>query len=413
MPAFSLGTMGAFAVTTSTIQTIVASKTLQASAASATPLTVQGATGQTGNLLSFTDAAGAVTVGFNGAGVPFRGGNWIFNFDAAENAKFQSAAANKNAMVLAGAASQTANVLEVRNSGGTLFSAVDANGGYISHVGTPFSFKAVGQGLYQTGVMYAQASGMVFETPRTTESSTGPKVPFIVTSRGGIGAAGGFGWAADGTFYTRAAPGQTTPFQQWQASDGSSRLSVLTDGSLAYVTTTALLQSGYGATINSIPFVNGQHGAIFRSAVNSGAGYGVAVQSADGGLRSGLTFLGELHVNYQNSLGTNAGDRILISNLQATVSNGAMLQTYFRRTAAGTNWETTAIDLVRKIDATEQTRIEFYGGHIGMSATRMSELQLPPVGTTPATDATHGKLFAFGQQLRWKTYGGADIYIAG
>lgn len=69
---------------------------------------------------------------------------------------------------------------------GAITSSSYIKGTYITLTNTqPFVFHGVGTGTYQQGVMYCSSSGITFETPRATESSSGTVLGFYVNTRGG------------------------------------------------------------------------------------------------------------------------------------------------------------------------------------------------------------------------------------
>ena len=50
---------------------------------------------------------------------------------------------------------------------------------------TPMHFYGNGEGTYTRAVMYADSSGLTFETPRATEAANGVVLPFMIKTRGG------------------------------------------------------------------------------------------------------------------------------------------------------------------------------------------------------------------------------------
>lgn len=68
MPAYSLGTMGAWAVTSHTDQILTGAKTFQAAAAGSVPLTATAISGQTANLFDIRRPDGFVSASFNANG---------------------------------------------------------------------------------------------------------------------------------------------------------------------------------------------------------------------------------------------------------------------------------------------------------------------------------------------------------
>ncbi len=66
---FSVGSAAAFAVTTNGTQTITGQKTFLSTAATNVPVTIKGATGQTANLLEIYNSAGTLVNFINSAGL--------------------------------------------------------------------------------------------------------------------------------------------------------------------------------------------------------------------------------------------------------------------------------------------------------------------------------------------------------
>lgn len=132
MPAFSLGSVSAFAVTTSGDQTIQGSKTFQAPAANKIPLVVQGLTSQSVNFTQWVDSTGAIratvrqdgSIAVNDAGTYFRMSGLI-------NGAVLSCRPNAPAeggLLVRATASQTSNLIEVQNSAGTRLASVSPTG---------------------------------------------------------------------------------------------------------------------------------------------------------------------------------------------------------------------------------------------------------------------------------------------
>jgi len=107
--------------------------TFTPASAATVPLTVQGATSQTGNLQEWKDVAGSVLAGFTPAGnlnvtqqVRVGGSSSLGQLSVT------SLSAGNIGAVIRGAASQSANLQEWQNSGGTVLSRVSSSGQIVS-----------------------------------------------------------------------------------------------------------------------------------------------------------------------------------------------------------------------------------------------------------------------------------------
>lgn len=133
MPAYSLGTMSAWAVTSNTDQIISAAKTFQAAVAGMTPLTVRGASGQTANLQEWRGNDGTLfgAVGntglflFSGAGT----GGTLISPASGRLAVIQTAGGAGSPVIQGrGAVSQTGNLLQLEDSAGAILFHVRPDG---------------------------------------------------------------------------------------------------------------------------------------------------------------------------------------------------------------------------------------------------------------------------------------------
>lgn len=143
MPAYSLGTMGAWAVTSHTDQIITGAKTFQAAATASIPLTVKASSGQTGNLLEFRNSANGLMAEVRSTGqffVPYLSVSGDFVTSALGSSTMGGGAyigatlqvfarSTDNAgLKVRGLASQTANLQEWQNSAGTVLAYVTPAG---------------------------------------------------------------------------------------------------------------------------------------------------------------------------------------------------------------------------------------------------------------------------------------------
>lgn len=97
--------------------------TITASAAAVTPLAVKGAASQTANLLEVKDSAGTVL-----SIITAEGNVHVRSSGLGANLGVAAGGAAQKALVIRGAASQTANLLEVQDSAGSALLAVGASG---------------------------------------------------------------------------------------------------------------------------------------------------------------------------------------------------------------------------------------------------------------------------------------------
>jgi hypothetical protein len=96
--------------------------TIAASAATVIPLVVRGAASQSANLLEARDGAGALVASVN------QGGALLLNNGVGAQAILAPTAATAKGLVVRGAASQSANLAEFQNSAGTVLTRVGAGG---------------------------------------------------------------------------------------------------------------------------------------------------------------------------------------------------------------------------------------------------------------------------------------------
>lgn len=235
MAAYSLGTMGAWAVTSHTDQIITGAKTFQAAATGTTPVTVKGVVGQTGNLQEWRDDAGTVLGAFYADG-----GISARNF----------AAVNTNSgtvpVLIRGAAAQTSNLTEWQDSAGTVLASVNQYGEF--------------------GTIYNVSVGALDRT---------------------LGALGVFSRSGGGTkgIVVRGAVSQTANLFEAQTNSGAVALAVNSVGYLTFPgagagQTSSLIQARRGG--NSIEFGHGNQ-----------AGYGSVLGAENGSGAPTVVFAGE------------------------------------------------------------------------------------------------------------------------
>lgn len=129
MPVFSAGGLGAFAVTTNSSQGISGTKTFTPLVSSGTPMIVQGLVSQTGNLLEVKNSAGTIltVVSSDGAmGIATPFTNITATYASALVVKPLSA--SLRGLMVQGVASQTGTLTEWQNSAGTIMAQVGPTG---------------------------------------------------------------------------------------------------------------------------------------------------------------------------------------------------------------------------------------------------------------------------------------------
>lgn len=285
-------------------QTITGRKIFSSASATDTPLSVKAFAGNTAHLMQWQQSDDVVTGYVAGAGwLGFRQGVFGSSIGLTTNSHalqvVGAASSTVASMKVQAGTSQTGNLQEWQNASAAMLAAVNSNGSFVMPTGTPLIFTNIGVGTYQQGVFYNNTSGMTFETPRATESSTGTKLPFTVTSRGGIGASGGFAWDGN-ALYAQMAPSQTADIFQ-----------------------------------------------IKNSAANNFVRF---------------SSTGALYTSLQTGLGANVGDESMLAELTAYTANTSNMRHFFRRRVAGGGWENADFYLQRKTDATFQQALIFEGG---------------------------------------------------
>ena len=197
------------------------------SAAGIVGLIVKGASSQTGNLQEWQDSGGTQLGIFNAYGT-FTANNRIYAGWAAFGSGYGTSASASNVVLIAkGSASQTANLQEWQNSAGTVLAKVDANGDITLPNGISTSngvLTATGlSSSYAVGIGLARATGNA-NLAVTTGSTT--NVGILV----------------------RGVASQTADLQQWQNNSGGVLAKTDTVGSF---TGTSFNASGYVSTNSS------------------------------------------------------------------------------------------------------------------------------------------------------------------
>jgi hypothetical protein len=161
---------------------LTGAQTVTSTAIGQVPLTLIGASGQTANLFSVQDSTGSVRVRINQVG----NSTFAGNITSQNNALFTPFSAATIPLAVQGAASQTANLTEWRDSSGNIHS-----------------------GILSTGFLFVGGS-----------SSAGGQIGITAeaaTNRGMV---------------IKGASGQTANLQEWQNSGGTVLSRVLSDGSM-------------------------------------------------------------------------------------------------------------------------------------------------------------------------------------
>lgn len=177
-----------YIVSRTTDQTITGRKTFLAGSATSIPLTVQGTTVQTANLTEWKNVGGAI-LSLIGADGGFRSGaentNTFGSSTAAAATRVTIDATNPaaKALVVRGAAAQTANLQEWHNSANTVISQISAVGAFRSSVDVPHSFGS-GESLARVTIGTAN-SGAVGLTIKGV-ASQGSNLQEWHNSAGGI-----------------------------------------------------------------------------------------------------------------------------------------------------------------------------------------------------------------------------------
>lgn len=128
MPAFSLGSLSSFAVTTTGTQTIQASKTFLSPATGSVPLSVQGMVSQTANLTEWRNGAGSIVTSVNTSG------DLIVGAQVASQGHMHvtALAPGNKVLIVRGAASQTGNITEWQDSAGTTLARINPAGAIVT-----------------------------------------------------------------------------------------------------------------------------------------------------------------------------------------------------------------------------------------------------------------------------------------
>lgn len=206
------------------------------------------------------------------------------------------------------AASHTANLLEMKNSAGSILTSFNASGVLTIGSTEPLHFTSTGIGTYNRSVIYNTTAGLVLEASRETDATTGVPRPIIFANRGGgpsveIRAGrvtdNGFNRAITNANFVMQAPGQssapnTTP-ARWDGTNFSwtGRILILTAGRGAHFSTVGYYEltmpasgtviPGYGGAANittgTAGFPIAQHTALYAALTPGGnhAGYSYAV----------------------------------------------------------------------------------------------------------------------------------------
>ena len=161
--------------------------------------------------------------------------------------------------------SESDTLATVTARGSSTSTTVQLNGGLTSTSGSPIQLYALGSGTYNIGVMYINSTTFGFEAPITTDSSTGTKVPFYLTWRGGYATQGGLkltgGSSAELGGYTIWHAGNLTNLNQ--LSNGPGYITGESD-TLATVT-------GRGATTSTAITIN--NALTVAGAINHSGGF--------------------------------------------------------------------------------------------------------------------------------------------
>ena len=310
--ATALGNDANFATTTATSIGNKVSKAggdiIEPSSASVTGLTIKGAVSQTANLQQWLNSSGDLlgrfhpTAGLLIPGVANTGGGAapFMVFDSTNFSLYTNTASNKG-LVIRGAASQTASLMEFQNSAGNVLSFI----GTIGQFGTSATvrgstggiFGGIGQ-LSSAGLtVYATAAGNPGAIVRGAASQTANLMEFqnsagTVISRvrpdGQIGVGStlitGTNFFVNNTISTtnvvatiRGAVAQTANLQEWQNSTGTILSKVDASGAMFTITPTAGANTTQVATtefVQSEIDANVQPGALYQTSAPSSPAVG-------------------------------------------------------------------------------------------------------------------------------------------
>ena len=327
-------------VNTAGIQTITGPKTLLAGTVSATPLTVQGMTGQTGDIMQWKNGAGAILTRVDNAGnitapaLGMAGATYSGGFISGANSRLHIIPGDTGgmAMTIRALAGQTANLAEWQDSGGGLFGRLGPTGElsyrYLKGGNPSIAFPNLGQFEVQAESASTRAvviRGAASQTATLTEWMNSGGTILSSMSQDGILTArsinvnnlfSGF----QPVLYLTAHATQSANMTEWRNSAGTVISRVLSNGSFE---------------MNGI-----SSGVVAATLVNS------------------------------SNLGTGAGARTYIAKIFTQTSNATGFYIDSIRASAGTDWSTADLALRRFTDATDQQSITFNGGsaQIGYNA---------------------------------------------
>jgi hypothetical protein len=209
-------------------------QTLNAGLAANIPLIVKGASGQSTDLMQWQDSSGNVLAKMS------RIPRFIVGTDTNATMSATNAAAGTVGLIVRGAASQTADLQQWQNSAGTVISFVSAGGNIRTTVAAVFGSTSFGSMVNVTPLSAATVGvtvrGAASQTANLQEwQNSGGTVLSYVDSAGNINfsSTGSFAQASNGRalfrvnsaavvpMTLRGAASQTANLQEWQNSDGT------------------------------------------------------------------------------------------------------------------------------------------------------------------------------------------------
>lgn len=244
---------------------------------------------------------------------------------------FLAASATVVGLVVQAATSQSANLLEVKNSGGVNRAGVTANGALFSRNAVVVSTNEDFLGALFAANLHTSpaAKGMVI----------------------------------------RGDAAQTGSLFQWQNSSGAVLGEFYADGRANFNSSTSdgAGVSGNGNAVNSF-------GGFFRSTVTqatplmvrvvSGQAYDATQwQNANGNRMAAIDANGSIYTYNHNGLPSTVNSEFTMASFGGSVSNATSIMFKLIRASAGTDWGTADLHILRKTDATDQQRIVLGGGN--------------------------------------------------
>lgn len=178
-----------YIVSRTTEQVITGAKTFMAGSAGSVPLVARGTTGQTGNLQEWRNSVGTNLAKIDSAGTVYSGSNYLSGNPAASTLHATANGPARVPAIIQGAASQTANLLEIKNSAGTVLARSDN----IGNLFAPGVVVGTVTGVNAALTSGTTAAGQIGQVVRGFSGQTANLVEWQNSAGGMIAAIGGDG----------------------------------------------------------------------------------------------------------------------------------------------------------------------------------------------------------------------------